>query len=98
MLVEHLLQSWGDLQASEIQLRMERIGALLAQASRHCATATSGEAAPSASEIPNILGICSHLHTMAMVAVREHDQHDRHSMTTEMPTGGIPFATSRDDP
>ena len=57
----------------------ERIGALLVQASRLCATATSGEAAPSASETPNILGICSHLHdTMAMVAVREHDQHDAH--------------------
>ena len=78
MLVEHLLQSWGDLQASEVQLRMQRIGALLVQASRLCATATNGEAATSASEIPNILSICSHLHTLAMVAVRENDQHDAH--------------------
>ena len=57
---------------------MERIGALLVQASRLFTTAACGEAAPSATELPNILGICSNIHAMAMVAVRENDQHDAH--------------------
>ena len=70
MLAEHLLQTWGDLQEGETQLRMERIGALLIQA------AATGENAPSLDELPNILGISSHIHAMAMVAVRENDQHD----------------------
>ena len=48
------------------------------QASRLFTAAATGEAAPSAAELPNILDICSHIHSMAMVAVSEDDQHDAH--------------------
>ena len=64
MLAEHLLQTWGDLQEGETQLRMERIGALLMQASRLFSAAATGENAPSLDELPNILGICSHIHAI----------------------------------
>ena len=57
-------------------VNQERIGALLVQASCLFTTAACGEAAPSATELPNILRICSHIHAMAMVAVRENDQHE----------------------